>query len=472
MLKDQAVLISRIAMMIDSVILIVSLGLSYTIINSFSGVRLVQFANYAWVLLLILPLWLILLHRYRLYASIRRLGPIDIAFKLLNAQIVACLILGFLIYIFDKTHFSRTLFVAFGISSYFLLLFEKLSVRAVLGYFRRKGFNTRHLLIVGTQEKATTLSHLVEEHKNWGLRVVGFLQAVEDEPLLDFIEGHKVLGYASELMKICKAVPVDEVIFCLPRDLILDAEEHFLDLEEMGITVRMVLDFYELRNSKRELGLFHGELPILTFHSKCLDPQQLLGKRLIDIAGAFIGLSITVLLFPFIALAIKLDSPGPLLFGQERVGECGRKFTCWKFRSMYIDAEERKQELMAQNEMNGAIFKIKDDPRITRVGKVLRKTSLDELPQFWNVLIGEMSLVGTRPPTPEEVKEYENWHRRRISIKPGITGLWQVSGRNQINDFDEIVRLDIAYIDNWNIWLDIKLLLKTVKVVFARNGSC
>jgi lipopolysaccharide/colanic/teichoic acid biosynthesis glycosyltransferase len=180
---------------------------------------------------------------------------------------------------------------------------------------------------------------------------------------------------------------------------------------------------------------------------------------------------LTVLLYPFIALAIRLDSPGPLFFRQVRVGENGRLFTCWKFRSMYRDAERRKGELIPLNEMSGAIFKMRNDPRVTRVGRFLRRTSLDELPQFWNVLLGEMSLVGTRPPTPEEVTGYGHRHRKRICIKPGITGLWQVSGRNDIRDFDEVVRLDIEYIDQWSLWLDVKILMKTFRVLLARNGA-
>jgi exopolysaccharide biosynthesis polyprenyl glycosylphosphotransferase len=202
------------------------------------------------------------------------------------------------------------------------------------------------------------------------------------------------------------------------------------------------------------------------------DSSQLFLKRCLDLIGGVIGLLITLVLLPFIAAAIKLDSPGPLFFGQERVGRRGRFFKCWKFRSMYLDAEERKKELSHLNEMNGALFKIKNDPRITTLGAFLRKTSLDELPQFWNVLKGEMSLVGTRPPTPDEVATYENWHRKRICIKPGITGLWQVSGRNEISDFDAVVRLDLEYIDRWTLWLDIKILFKTVWVVFSRQGSC
>ena len=252
---------------------------------------------------------------------------------------------------------------------------------------------------------------------------------------------------------------------------IVNAEKYFMPLEELGITVRMVLDFFDISSVRKEVSLFHDTLPILTFHSKAFDAQQLLLKRILDIVGSLAGLSLFMVMFPMLAIAIKFNSPGPIFFCQNRMRENGRIFKCWKLRSMYLDAEERKKDLMEHNEMTGAIFKMKDDPRITSVGNFIRKTSLDEFPQFWNVLKGEMSLVGTRPPTPEEVENYENWHRRRISIKPGITGLWQVSGRSSIEDFDEIVRLDLQYIDNWSFWLDIRLLFMTVFVVFANKDS-
>jgi exopolysaccharide biosynthesis polyprenyl glycosylphosphotransferase len=264
---------------------------------------------------------------------------------------------------------------------------------------------------------------------------------------------------------------IDEVVFSLPYEQMALIEENVVSLQEMGITVRMVIDFYDIPVARKEIALFHDELPMLTFYGKAFDSEQLFLKRCLDIVGSLIGLGITCMLFPFIALAIKMESKGPLFFSQNRVGENGRIFKCWKLRSMFTDAEERKKDLMAQNEMQGAMFKMKDDPRVTRVGKFIRKTSIDELPQFWNVLQGEMSLVGTRPPTPDEVAVYENWQRKRICIKPGITGLWQVSGRNQIEDFDEVVRLDIRYIEEWSIWLDIKLLAKTLWVVVARRGA-
>ena len=176
-------------------------------------------------------------------------------------------------------------------------------------------------------------------------------------------------------------------------------------------------------------------------------------------------------MYPFVGAAIKLDSPGPVLFKQERVGRHGREFLLYKFRSMYQDAEQRKQEFLERNEMQGAMFKLKDDPRITRVGKWLRITSLDEFPQFLNVLGGEMSLVGTRPPTPEEVEEYKPWHLRRISAKPGITGLWQVSGRNKITSFDNVVELDCKYLEHWRFADDLKILFKTILAVLLRRGA-
>lgn len=194
-------------------------------------------------------------------------------------------------------------------------------------------------------------------------------------------------------------------------------------------------------------------------------------KRIMDILGAIVGLIITGIATIFVAPALVLESKGPIFFSQTRVGQNGRPFKIYKFRSMYMDAEERKKELMDQNKMNGLMFKMDNDPRITKVGKFIRKTSIDELPQFWNVLKGDMSLVGTRPPTMDEFVKYKSKYKRRLSIKPGITGMWQASGRSDITDFDEVLALDLEYIDNWSIGLDIKLLFKTVFVAVFGKGA-
>ena len=220
-----------------------------------------------------------------------------------------------------------------------------------------------------------------------------------------------------------------------------------LELEKMGIVVNMNIDIFNLgvEDSKRVYRL--GYYYVVAFTSRLFDYRLLLIKRLMDIVGAIIGLLLTAVVIIFIAPAILLESPGPLIFKQKRVGRNGRIFYFYKFRSMYQDAEERKKELMEQNEMQGQMFKMENDPRITKVGNFIRKTSIDELPQFWNVLRGDMSLVGTRPPTLDEYENYESYQKRRISFRPGITGLWQISGRSNIKSFDEVVKLDLEYID-------------------------
>ncbi len=194
-------------------------------------------------------------------------------------------------------------------------------------------------------------------------------------------------------------------------------------------------------------------------------------KRVMDIAGGLVGMLITLLFLPFVALAIKLDSKGPVLFSQIRIGRNGRRFKIYKFRSMYMDAEERKKELEKENEIKGLMFKIENDPRVTKVGAFLRKTSIDELPQFYNVFKGDMSLVGTRPPTADEFEKYNQYYRRRISMTPGLTGMWQVSGRSDIEDFDDVVKYDLMYIDNWTLRLDIKILFQTIGVVLFGKGA-
>lgn len=218
----------------------------------------------------------------------------------------------------------------------------------------------------------------------------------------------------------------------------------------------------------------HAVLPgftVVTYSINHFDYRRMIVKRLIDIVGGLVGCLITIVITPFVALAIRLDSPGPVLFAQTRIGKNGRRFKIYKFRSMYTDAEARKKELEALNEMQGLMFKMENDPRITKVGKFIRKTSIDELPQFFNIVKGDMSLVGTRPPTEGEFEQYNSHYRRRISMTPGLTGLWQISGRSEIVDFDEVVKLDLEYIDNWTLGLDIKILFQTVWVVLTGKGS-
>lgn len=243
------------------------------------------------------------------------------------------------------------------------------------------------------------------------------------------------------------------------------------EMEQMGTIVDVNIDVFDIAHSGKKTLNRVGKYAVVTFARNLFSTREMAAKRALDVAGSLVGMVILGIATIFVAPAIKLDSPGPVFFGQTRVGKNGRKFTFYKFRSMYQDAEERKKALMASNEMKGLMFKMEDDPRITRVGKFIRKTSIDELPQFWNVLRGDMSLVGTRPPTVDEFEQYEAKHKCRLSMTPGLTGMWQISGRSDIKDFDEVVKLDMLYIDNWSILKDIKILLLTVWVVFTRRGS-
>ena len=243
------------------------------------------------------------------------------------------------------------------------------------------------------------------------------------------------------------------------------------ELGQMGILVNVNISAFDIEyTGKKTLGRV-GKYAVVAFARNLFSTRQMVLKRGLDIIGSLVGMVLLLAATLVVAPAIKLDSAGPVLFKQTRVGKNGRHFIFYKFRSMYVDAEERKKELKSQNEMEGFMFKMKKDPRVTRVGKFLRKTSIDELPQFWNVLKGDMSLVGTRPPTVDEFEQYESKHRCRLSMTPGLTGLWQVSGRSDIKDFEEVVRLDMEYIDNWSIWEDIRILLLTIKVVICGAGS-
>ena len=262
---------------------------------------------------------------------------------------------------------------------------------------------------------------------------------------------------------------VDQVVINLPSEKFLIAD-FVSQFEMMGVPVAVNIAALEfVTNGEKGIQRF-GNSSVVNFSTTFYRSSDVALKRVIDIIGSLVGLIICGLVSIFLAPLIKRDG-GPAIFVQDRVGRNGRVFKFYKFRSMRVDAEEIKKDLMSQNQMQGGMFKIENDPRITKIGHFIRKTSLDELPQFWNVLKGDMSLVGTRPPTLDEYESYTPEQKRRLSFKPGITGLWQVSGRSEITDFDEVVKLDVAYMDGWTIWRDIKILLKTIKVVVMKDGA-
>ncbi len=289
------------------------------------------------------------------------------------------------------------------------------------------------------------------------------------------IAGVPVVANKDNFIDWVRSASLDEIFINTPAETFSAFEDCIEELESMGVTVHInipvienIVDASDFDNLKCEM---HAGIPMASFTAKEMSMFAIILKRVFDIIISFLGTVFSLPIILITAIPLLIESKGPLIFKQPRVGKNGRIFYIYKLRSMYADAEQRKQELMGKNEMNGLMFKMSEDPRITKVGKFIRKTSIDELPQFWNVLKGDMSLIGTRPPTIDEFEKYESHHKRRLSIKPGITGMWQVSGRSDIQDFEEIVRLDCEYIDNWSPMLDIKILFKTVKVVLKGSGA-
>ena len=345
-------------------------------------------------------------------------------------------------------------------------LMGRLALRAAFESARRAGHDQRYMLVAGTGVLAQRFADRVERHPGLGLKVIGHLTVPGDD---ERVVTRPILGGVDQIPAIIHSRVVDEVAVCLPPTAARYLEPITGLAAGEGKTVRVPIDPVEdvLPGAVQEE--FEGFLVRSLVHDGQREVGLLL-KRLMDIVGSALGL---VLLSPLIigaALAIRLSDGSPILFRQVRVGLHGREFTMLKFRTMLLGAEEQLSEIIHLNERNGAAFKVRDDPRVTRTGRWLRRTSIDELPQLWNVLTGKMSLVGPRPPLPREVAEYDIWHRRRLSMKPGITGLWQVEARHE-PDFDRWVEHDLVYIDGWSIWLDLKILARTLPALLTHSGS-
>lgn len=346
------------------------------------------------------------------------------------------------------------------------ILFKQYMTRV----FKTSKYSNRMLLVTTSDRIEQIVENLIG-YNEWNRILVGAV--ITDRSMIgEALCGLPVVADQSTLIDYVVHHDVDEVFIhdsSMMNNPIL--EGWLAELENMGVIVDINIDIFDMMSSGKKTLNRVGKYAVVTFARNLFSTRQVVAKRVLDIAGSLVGMLILGIAALFVAPAIKLDSPGPVFFGQTRVGKNGRKFTFYKFRSMYQDAEQRKKELMKQNEVKGLMFKMEDDPRITKVGKFIRKTSIDELPQFWNVLKGDMSLVGTRPPTVDEFERYEAKHKCRLSMTPGLTGLWQISGRSDIKDFDEVVKLDMQYIDNWSILKDIKILILTVWVVFTGKGS-
>ena len=379
----------------------------------------------------------------------------------------------FIVVLFTKRSadiFSRGVYFLTIILNIIFMYILHIVVKYYLTKVRIKSKRIDRMLIVTYSDRVEEIIKRVKKNSEYNRNIDG-LVILDKDMTGESILGYTVVSCREGLIDYVKLQIMDEVLLDMPANEYKRMRKDIMELESMGVVVSMsITQLREFEEYNTTIGII-GDVPVVRFASVFHDYNKLLVKRLIDIVGALVGIVLTLVVTIFLAPILLIESPGPLFFKQKRVGRNGRFFYMYKFRSMYKDAEARKKELMDKNEMSGLMFKMTDDPRITKVGKFIRKTSIDELPQFFNVLKGDMSLVGTRPPTVDEFKQYEGHHKRRLSMKPGITGLWQVSGRSDIEDFEEVVMLDLKYIDNWCVMEDIKIIFKTIKVIIFGNGA-
>lgn len=370
----------------------------------------------------------------------------------------------------------RVFYCAFAVLGLTLLVLGRFLFNSFLRHLRRSGKDRRRILLVGRNPAVHALLDSIRRNPHFGVEVVGVVDAPRGFPyrhpasLVALPGGVRELGSTEDLPRILAGMPVDEVLILLPLRSCYTLIEGILKIcEQAGTVAKLAPDLFQVNLARRTIS-WVGDVPFITYFTGPRESLELTVKRLLDLLGGTLLLLAVSPLFLAIAIAVRLSSPGPVFFRQKRAGLNGRTFEMLKFRSMYVDAEARKKELAKLNEMDGPVFKIKKDPRITPVGRVLRRFSLDELPQLLNVVRGDMSLVGPRPPVPEEVASYDWWQRRRLSFRPGLTCIWQVSGRNEIG-FKDWMEMDLAYIDNWSLALDFVLLLRTIPVVLTGKGA-
>ena len=438
-------------------------------ISHFLSTR-IKLQNFLIVLLLFLS-WYIIFQMVGLYRS-RRIGSRYSEFiEILKATTIATTFLMVTGFIFRMALIDRTFLFTFWSVSSTTLILARLAIYLVLTKVRIRGRNTRQMLIIGTGKRAKNFAYKIENTPELGYHILGF---VDDhwEGLKDFSNGNgwRHLGKFNVVHSLLKEQVIDEVVISLPVKSYYDEITSIVNLcEEQGIIVRLLSDLFDLRIAKSNID-YIDDIPCLTLHSAPIEQWHLLLKRFLDVILSSILIVIVLPLMLLVAFLIKLDSKGPVFFSQERMGLNKRRFKVLKFRTMIHNAERMKDKLNDLNEVSGPVFKIKNDPRLTWLGKWLRKTSIDELPQLINVFKGDMSLVGPRPPIPSEVEEYEWKDRRRLSMKPGITCLWQINGRNTV-PFEKWMELDKEYIDNWSLWLDLKILAKTLPAVLRGTGA-
>ena len=463
MIKEKNKVVNNFLAFFDVVIAWISLDLTLYIQQGDSFLLLTKDTLILHVFILIL--WFILSKVFRV-SELYRSRPLSILlFNCILLSLAGTALLAVLVFVIEQKLIELKLLLYFSAINLGITFFFKSLLFNIFREARKKGFNFRTVAIIG-DKSAVPLVNKFLDNSYWGYKITAL---VGDDLKKDFGEKLKVLPSDTDIDKLLEEDTIDEVVYCYEMPDMRTVQNLLLSCNEVGVVFRMYSPIFNMLSNKTHLHFF-GTTPLLTISNTPLDYLSLKAKRLFDFTSSLIAITLLSPLYVFVALMVVFTSKGPVFFKQIRVGLRGRQFWLYKFRTMVTNAEELKEKLLEQNEMDGPTFKMTRDPRITKFGRFLRKTGIDELPQFFNVLMGDMSLVGPRPPVPQEVKEYERWQLRRLSMKPGITCIWQISpNRNDIS-FEEWMRMDMEYIDNWSLKLDFILILKTVRAVLRADG--
>ena len=404
----------------------------------------------------------------RVYQNWRGCAWLDQVYRIINATAKSVVVILAVTFVLQPLNYSRLLLIEAGMVAILLLAVARMVQKAVVGWLRTRGVGVSKVMIVGAGEVGRTVMRTIVARPELGYKIVGFVDDDAQKGQTD-IGRFKALGAVDNLPRLIEEEAVDEVIITLPWTCHRKIMSIVRECQRRHVNARVVPDLFQMSLSQVNVDDVGG-VPLIGVREVRFERGALLVKRAMDVVGAAVGLVVGAPLIALIGLGIRLDSPGPVFFHQTRVGAGGKPFVMHKFRSMRQGAEAELERVRHLDETDGPIFKIHNDPRLTRMGRLLRRASLDELPQLWNVLRGEMSLIGPRPPLPDEVALYLEWHKKRLEVRPGLTGMWQVSGRSLLS-FDEMVLLDLYYIENWSLWLDFKVLLRTAPQVLRGDGA-
>jgi len=467
MLQEKETVLRRFLVFADTCVIALAYLIAFWFYHLLSETSF-PVTRYWMALIFAIPYWCLALYANGMYHTARTRSYLEILWAIIKSAVVTFLLLGTFIFLFKLTFMSRQFFLIFMAMGFFFVWLEKTIIFMSSHYVRRQGLNTRRLLIVGTGKRAVNFVKMVDQHPEWGFE---FLGAIDDEPgrNVHHVGRLKVIGTLEDIPRIFHRDAIDEVVFLVPRSRLNALQGAINDCETEGVVVTIAVDLFDTKLARSSVSELDG-LPLLRFRTTHAKEWELLLKRLFDVTASGLGIVVFAPLFLIMAVLIKSTSKGPVFFKQNRLGLAGRNFTLYKFRTMRQGAQSMLTEVTDLNAMTTPEFKEKKTAWITPVGRFMRKFSIDELPQLLNVFVGHMSIVGPRPTVPDEVEKYQDWHRRRFSMKPGITCLWQVNGRNNIA-FEDWMKLDLEYLDHWSLWLDAKILLKTVPVVLFGIGA-